>query len=190
MDKSDCLKKLKTCHTRLPESRVESVLRLAGLDDGGHLGECEQFVRDARVYPAMEAAALGFSYLPPEQARQLADYMAETMGLADGPTYCHVCGTRDKSLFDAKKSVDACSACFDEYGPPDECSKCGKKSYEGDWYGPLVWTELAARRGLCQAGQVGQGIGPDYESSEDRLKRDGLIVWNKERYVCDGCMGW
>lgn len=169
---------------------MESVLRLAGLDDGGHLGECEQFVRDARVYPAMEAAVLGFSYLPPEQARQLADYTAETMGLAEGPTYCHVCGTRDKSLFDRANSVDACAACFDECGPPDECSKCSKKSYEGDWYGPLVWTDLAAQRGMCETGQVGQGIGPDYGDREDRLKEDGLIVWKKERYVCDRCMGW
>jgi hypothetical protein len=181
------MKKLKTHRERLPRTRIERVLRLAGLDDGAHLGECGQFERDAMVYPAMEAAALAHSYLDEGTASMLGDFILEAMDWAEGPTYCHVCGTRDRERFNTEKSVQACEECYDENGPPNECARCHKATYEGDWYGAYVWKKEAVEEGFCSMDEVGQAIKDREILSSDRLYSERLVRWENREYVCDLC---
>ena len=114
------------------QSNVRDAIRGAGLDDGEHDDECVRFQQDARDRPPMEAAFLSYTYLPREKAKLLTRSVAEQLGVLERDLYCEVCGTKNEGDFDLHRSIQACSACYDELGPPDQCSRCGISTYEGD----------------------------------------------------------
>ena len=188
---------MKTYREKLIQDKASICLRLAGLDHPEYLYECAQFLRDCRLYIALDAAIMAFSYLPEQKAQLLAHHVCDTIGLLQRelgePTYCRVCGTRNKKAFDRSKSILICASCYDEVGEPQACVKCGKRTYDGDLIGEYVVTPAGSKFFSLAAGEIvpKEKIIQEFGSIED-CQRMGLITICFDegiaQWYCEDCL--
>jgi hypothetical protein len=72
----------------------------------------------------------------PEYKQRIAQWQG--VSTTDGFTfgYCQICGTRNASHAyhgsDADASGLVCIGCYEDFGSPDACDKCGTVTYDGD----------------------------------------------------------
>ena len=122
---------LKNHKDYIPRLSIGMMVRLSGLDDGSHIGECQQMVRDLSTYPALEAALLGYGFMEQSNADRFAIGIIEYLGLSDKPI-CECCDTRNEDAFGANKKL--CLECIANGAELEECTICGKTGYKGDTF--------------------------------------------------------
>jgi len=100
--------------------------------------------------------------------------------------YCKICGTREGKAFE-KYGKDACDICYEEVGEAEVCSKCGDKTYEGDYLGVYVVTEKGEAYGYGKRRE--NFASGDLMSCEmDDLLNEGMIEDGVDEFVCERCL--
>lgn len=191
---------LKSHKDRIPIPAQDGVIRLSGLDDGGHMGECMQMQRDLNVYPALEAAIMGYSYMPETNADRFAEAVMEYLGLGTKP-FCECCGHRDPKDFGENKRL--CRGCIEDGVELQVCGVCGKDGYEGDLFCSYIIADDEIVEALAAHGisaSIDDQLTPEmcdklelgYTAMDDAC-RIGLVErsWDKDKgavWLCQRCL--